>query len=275
MTKSKISVVAEIIFLFVSLQVSAQRDLITNFATAQATKLGTLSTDTTNLLANCRTSVDAGVSKNIAIAESISKLLDEWKSNNDEMKTIGSDISTAIDIVITGTNEQIDETVKINEEHEKRSDEHKSKLVLVTDDIKEQSEKNKNEITRIIESANNHTKIFAATLKTWKFKICEEFEKQKQVAATAFTNIKSEIVEGIKNTKASSTDIANDIECADKNIKENAQHSLTFKNNFSSIVQQYGESSKQKLDSCRNKVNDFHRKDLKVYSSSGKNTIII
>lgn len=190
------------------------------------------------------------------------------------MKTIGPEISSSIDTVVNGTKEQIKEIVKMSKDHETLSDEQKNKLISVNSEVKEQSEKNKNEITKFIESAKNHTKLFAATLKSSKFKICEDFERQKKVATATFTNIKSAIVEGGQNMKASSTDIASDIECSDKNLKEDAKESLSFKNNFLSIVHKFGESSKEKLDICRKNVIDFRKKDLKIYSSSGEYTVV-
>lgn len=252
------------------LQVSAQRDSITNFTTAQVTKLQNFSTDTTNLLTNCRDSVNDGVTKNITIAENISKLLDDWKLNNENMKTIAPMITESIESMNNATKDQIEQTQKVNEENQKLSDEQKSKLILINSDIKQQSETNRNEISKAIESVKNHTTIFAATLKSSKIKICEQFEKQKITAAAAFSKIESKIADGIENIKSNTADIANDIECVDKNLKEDARNNVSFKNNLSSIVVQFGTSSKKKLDGWRSVVSDFRKNDLKVYSSSGE-----
>lgn len=252
------------------MQISSQRELITNFATTQVTRLETLSTDTTNLLENCRSSIDAAVSKNVVAVENMSRLLDDLKSNTESMKTISPTISESIDTVKSSTKHQIEETGTMKVDHEKRSDEQTSKLTTITEDIKNRSDGNRKEISKIIESVNNHTKLFAATMKSSKVKILEQFNKQKTDAAAAFSNIESKIAVGIEQIKSSSSDIASVLNDADKTLNEDSQNNFNFKKTVSTIVQSFGTSSKKKLDNLRNVVVDFHKKDLKVYSSSGK-----
>lgn len=256
--------------MFISLQINSQRELITNFATTQVTRLETLSTDTTNLLENCRSSIDAAASKNFEVIENMSRLLDVLKSNTESMKTISPTISESIDSVTSSTKNQIEETVKIKDDHEKRSDEQTSKLNTITDDIKNRSDGNRKEISKIIESVNNHTKLFAAAMKSSKVKILEQFNKQKTIATAAFNNIESKIADGIEQIKSSSSDIASVINDADKTRNDDSQNNLNFKRTVSTFVQAFGTSSKKKLDNLRNVVVDFHKKDLKVYTPSGK-----
>lgn len=210
------------------------------------------------------------MTENNEAIENVSRLLDKLKANTENMATISPKISEAIDTVVSVTKTQIEETVKTKDDHEKRSDEQTSKLMTITDDMKTTADGNKNEISKIIASANNHKKLFAATMKSSKVKILEQFDKQKTVAAAVFSNIESKIAEGIEEMKSSSSDITNVINDAVSNLNENSRNNLNFKATVSTFVQSFGSSSKKKLDNLRNIVVDFHNKDLKVYSSSGK-----
>lgn len=243
--------------------------MITNFATTQVKRLETLSTDTVNLLQNCRSSVDAAVSKNVSTIETMSKLLDDLKANTETMKTIAPSISESID-TMTSLQNEVRETEKLKEEHEKRSDEQTKKLASIGDAIKSDSDENKSEIMKIVTSVNNHTKLFAATMKSSKVKILEQIHKQKTFATEAFNSIETKISDGNKDMEAISSDIASVINDAGKNLTEDSESNLNFKRNVTACVQTFGTSSTEKLDALRNVVVDFHNKDLKVYSSSGK-----
>lgn len=214
--------------------------------------------------------MNAAVTKNFETIESMSRLLDDLKANTEHLETISPKISETIDTVTSVTKIQIEDTVKIKEDHEKRSDEQTSKLTTITDEMKNASDGNRNEISKIIASVNNHTKLFAATMKSSKVKILEQFDKQKTVAAAAFSNIESKIAEGIEEIKSSSSDIASVINDAVNNLNNDSQNNLNFKATVSTFAQSFGTASKKKLDNLRNIVVDFHKKDLKVYTSSGK-----
>lgn len=200
----------------------------------------------------------------------MSRLLDDLKSNTDNLKTISPSLTESIDNVTSTTKSQIEETIKMREDHETRSDEQTSQLKTINDDIKNRSEGNRNEISKMIASINNHTKLFAATMKSSKVKILEQFDKRKTVAAAAFSSIESKIVDGIEKMKISSADIASVINDADKTLKDDSQNDLNFTRTLTTTVQAFGASSKKKLDNLRNVVVDFHKKDLKLYSPSGK-----
>ncbi len=186
------------------------------------------------------------------------------------MKTIAPTITESIDTITSGTKIQIDETAKLNDDLVKYSDEQSNKLESITDDLKNEFGGNKNELLKMIESVNNHTKLFAATMKSSKVKIIEQFDKQKAMAVTAFGNIGMTIADGIDKLKSTSSDIVDVVNGVEKNLNDDSQSSLNFKTTITTFVQSFGTSSKLKLDNLRNIVVNFHKKDLKVYSPSGE-----
>lgn len=244
--------------------------MVSNFATTQRNRIQSLATDTTALLTNCRSSVEAVLSKNIETIGNVARLLDDLKTNNENFETIPATITKSIDKLGGASDDQIEELRKMNDEHAKCSNEQTSKLTTIRADIERNENENRNEISKTIASLNNHTKLFAATMKSSKVKILERFNSQKTDIQSAVTRINQKIASGIEAMRSSSADIV-DVECGrDKHLNEDSENNLNFKRTVATFVQSFGTASKRKLDTLRNIVVDFHHKDLKVYSPSGK-----
>lgn len=226
------------------------------------------------MLTSCRNSVDSAVTKNVEVIENMTKLLDDLKSNTDSMKTISPTLTESIDTVSTGTKIQIDELEQMKIDHINRSDAQANAVRATTTDMKNDFDGNKIETSKMIESINNHTKLFGATMKSSKVKILEQFDKQKTNDAAAFNSIKTTITDGIEKLKSSSLDIVDGIRDADKNLNDDSQNGLNFKNTVTTFVQSFDTTSKKKLDILKNIVVNFHNTDLKVYSSSGEFAIL-
>lgn len=196
-------------------------------------------------------------------------LLEDWRSNNENMKTIAPNLLQSVDFVNNATKEQIEETDKINNEVKKRSNELNDELTAVSSCITEHTEENQNGISKIIESVNNHTKLFAGKLESSKSKIFEQFEQQKNVAIEKFKNIECNVVEGITNVISSAADIVSDIKSEDAYQKEDLQNNLKFNTSLKTIVKRFNVSSKAKLNDWRNSLINFHKNELKMYTPSG------
>lgn len=254
------------------MQINAQRDLIANFSTNLVARLGTLSADATNLLASCRASVDAAVTTNELVIENVLKAVNDLRSNTANIKTVLPTVTQSVDFVTNGVKSQIDETTKMRAEHEKCSDEQTAQMTSMTESQKDAFAAAETGISKMIESTNSHTKLFAATMKSSKVKIVDPLEKQLTVEASACANIKSKIADGIGKMKNTTDDIIGVVNDTVQNLKVDSQTSLNFKQTVATFVTSFGASSKKKFDNLRNIVRNFHGNDLKVYSSSGKLT---
>ncbi|KAG4066799.1 hypothetical protein HA402_012866 [Bradysia odoriphaga] len=250
--------------------INAQRDLITNFSTNLITRLENLSADGTGLLTSCRNSVDSAVASNKLLIGNMAKFLDDLKSNTDSMETISPTISQTMDTLTSVVKTQIDETTNMKGEHEKRSDEQMIKVTSIADEQKKDFAATGNDISKMTASITNHTKLFAAAMKSSKVKIIEHFDRQKSMAAAALANIDSKISDGIERMKSTTQDISGIVNEADQNLKLDSQANLNFKQTVTTFVHSFGASSKKKFDTLRTIVHNFHGNDLKVYSSSGE-----
>lgn len=189
----------------------------------------------------------------------MTKLLDDVKCNTENMKTISPKLSESINTVTSATRNEIEEINKMQDEHGKCSVEQISSMTTVAA-----------EVSRVIESVNNQTRLFAASMKSSKVRIREQFENHKTWAATAFRNIERTIADGLHKAKTSSSNIETVVNDADRSCKENWEKSSNFPETIATSVQSFSALSKKKLESLRNVVADFNRRDLKVYAPSGK-----
>lgn len=197
------------------------------------------------------------------------ELLEDWKCNNEDMKSIAPTLFESVEAVNEATKDQIEEIANINKENEKRSDDLNNELIGVSAVINEQTEASQSGISKIIESVNNHTKHFAMSLKTSKSKIIEQFEVHKNTAVVNLKKIENNVADGIRSVLSSGVDIVSDIETEDAHCKEDYQKSLNFNTNFKTIVGRFNASSKEKLGNWRNVLNNFHKNELKMYTPSG------
>lgn len=196
-------------------------------------------------------------------------LLEEWQANNENMKTIAPTLSESVEMMNGATKSQIAEIANINEENEKRSDELNNELKAVSQAIEQHTETNQNEITDIIDSVNDHTKLFSVSLKSSKCKIVEQFEMQKNLAATMFKDIESNVVDGITNVIASAANIVDDIKSEDSHLKDDFKNYLNTNTTLKTIAKKFCTTSKEKLCDWRNVLSNFHKNELKMYTSSG------
>lgn len=240
-----------------------------NFCSAQTANLQKLSIDTNIFIETCRSAVETGVTKNIGLAEKMFGLLQEWQSNNETLKTIAPTLLESVVMVNNATANQIAEIVDINKETEKRSDELNNELAAVSSAIKQHSQTNQNEIATIIESVNNHTKLFSVSLKSSKRKVLEQFEMQKNSAAAKFKNIENCVVDGFTNVLSSAANIVADIKVEESNVNDDHKAYLNTSTNLKKIVGNFGTSSMEKLRDWRNVLSNFHNNELKMYTSSG------
>lgn len=251
------------------LQVCQHRNLINNFCTAQNTKLQQLSSETTKFIETSRSAVEVGLTKNIVLAEKMSDLLREWQLNNENMATIAPSLVESVDQINNATKDQIDEINNVNGKNERNCEELSSELIAVSNAIKEHAETNQNNIKRVIDSVNNHTKLFSASLKSSKSKIREQFEVRKNLAVTKIKNIETTVGDGIKSVLLTAANIVDDIKLEESQLKEDIKNYVDTNTNLKSIAKNYNTSAKEKLSNWRSVLSNFHKNELKTYTSSG------
>lgn len=257
-------------------QVSTQRNSINNFCSAQTSKLHQLSSDATQFIETCRSAVEAGLTKNNGLAEQMSDLLQqmasnvsEWQSNNENMKTIAPTLLQSVEMVNNATKDQITNVVDFNEENEKLSTELNNELTAVSNVIREHTEANQNDIARLVESVNGHTDHFSVSLTASKIKCVEHFEMHKKLAATQLKNIEGNVVDGITNVISSATNIVEDIKLENFHLKEDVNSYLNANTKLKTIATRLSTSAREKLCDWRNVLRNFHKNELKTYTSTG------
>lgn len=200
----------------------------------------------------------------------MSKLLVEWKSNNEIMKTISPALLQSVAVVDNATKDQIEKTEKINVDHEKCSDEFNKVLIAISSGTKQHTEENQNQISSIIQSVVNRTKLSAASLKTSKNNIRQNFDQQKKMTLETFNNIKMKIVDGMQNVQSCSMDITNEFQNENTHFQEDYRKNVDFNTNVSTFVQQFHENSKKKLQDWVAVLGGFRKNEIKIYASSGE-----
>lgn len=225
--------------------------------------------DTTSFIERCRAAIEDGVSKNIGLAEKMLDLLGEWQSNNENMKTIAPTLLQTVETMNNATRDQIADVAYVNDVNENRSNELNSELAAVGDTIKQHTETNRNEITRIIGSVNNHTELFSVSLKSSKAEVLEQFEMQKNLTTAKFKNVESNIVDGFTNVLSNAANIVYDIKVEDSHVKDDFKNHVNTNSTLKTIVKKFGASSMEKLSNWRNVLTNFHKNELKTYTSSG------
>ncbi|KAJ6622378.1 Kinesin-like protein Klp61F [Pseudolycoriella hygida] len=244
-----------------------------NFRSIQATKMETLSTDVMNTMEKCRLAIDSALEKNFVIAAQISQLVEEFKSNNDTMKKIAPTMLKCVETMTNGTKEQIDDINKFNADDAKRCGERNDELAAISSAITEHTETSQNEITRIQKLVKNHTKLFSASLKSSKTRILEKLEQQKNLAATKYKVIESNVIDGIKNVMSSAASIAADIKSEDEHLKQDVKDHHDKNTTMKTIVENFSSSSIQKLSQWRNVLTNFRNNELKTYTPSGETPV--